>query len=234
MLSLKERNDSWQNLLAGLGTTRDKSTYSYLRPNDFLAPSYLEQLYLNDDIAARICDIVPYEMLRQGLSITVNKEPFSWENITDILRDALVKSRIFGAAFIYVGAIDAQAQEKPLTLAKGVHFLNVLTTKELSHHSFYADANNNKYGRPESYRLNTISGHKTAIIHESRLVPFYGTPPLNNRQFPPSVLQRIYPVLQQFHTAWQATAHLMTDAAQGILSLRAYIVQWLPIAAKNF
>jgi phage-related protein (TIGR01555 family) len=34
------------------------------------------------------------------------------------------------------------------------------------------------------------------------------------------VLQRVYPVLQQFHTAWQATAHLMTDAAQGIFKLK--------------
>src|SRR5271169_4103148 len=37
---------------------------------------------------------------------------------------------------------------------------------------------------------------------------------------PPSVIQRIYPVLQQFHTAWQATAHLMTDAAQGLFKLK--------------
>jgi phage-related protein (TIGR01555 family) len=43
---------------------------------------------------------------------------------------------------------------------------------------------------------------------------------LNTRQFPPSVLQRLYPVLQQFHTAWQATAHLMTDAAQGVFKLK--------------
>src|SRR5215813_4219580 len=151
MLPLKERNDSWHNLLAGLGTARDKATYSYLSPNDFLPLAYLENLYLHDDIAARICDIIPGEMLWQGFSIAVNDQPLGWDNLQDVLRDALVKSRIFGAAFIYVGADDGQDQQQPLviTKVKGIKFLNVLTPKELSHHSFYEDANNNKFGRPQ-------------------------------------------------------------------------------------
>ena len=222
MLPLKERNDSWQNLLAGLGTTRDKLTHSYLSPDGFLPSSYLENLYLHDDIAARICDLLPNEMLRQGFSISVNDKPFSWNNLAEILRDALVKSRIFGSSFIYMGANDGQAQEQPLVTSKvkGLRFLNVLTPKELSHHQSYDDANTANFGQPEIYRLNTSSAYSTTFIHESRLIPFYGTPPLNQKQFPPSVLQRLYPVLQHFHTAWQATAHLMTDAAQGIFKLK--------------
>ncbi len=222
MLSLEERNDSWQNLLSGLGTGRDKSTYTYLLPGQTLSAEYREQLYLNDDIAARVCELVPYEMLRQGISIKVDDEEFNWEGLNEIIRDVLVKSRIFGAALIYVGADDSQSQEQPLSITKvkNVRFLNVLTTKELSHHSFYSDPNNAHYGRPELYRINASSHVHAALIHESRLIPFHGTPSLNPRQWPSSVLQRIYPVLQQFHTAWQATAHLMTDAAQGIFKLK--------------
>lgn len=215
MLSLEERNDSWHNLLSGLGTGRDKSTYTHLAANNKFPPEYFEQLYLNDDIAARICDLVPYEMLRQGFSIKVNDEDFLWNGLLDILREALVKARIFGTAFIYVGADDGQAQEQRLVISKikSVRFLNVLTTKDLNHHSFYSDPSSSDYGRPELYRLNAKLHQHAAVIHESRLLPFYGTPPLDPRQFPSSILQRIYPVLQQFHTAWQATAHLMTDAA---------------------
>jgi phage-related protein (TIGR01555 family) len=222
MLSIKERNDSWQNLLSGLGSARDKSTYAHLHPNEGLATEYLEQLYLNDDIAARICDLVPYEMLRQGFSIKVDDQDFLRPDLSDILRDALVKSRIFGAAFIYVGADDGQPQEAPLLTqkVKRVRFLNVLTTKDLSTQSFYTDANCEKFGRCELYRLNVSSHNQAAVIHESRLIPFFSTSPLNHRQYPPSMLQRIYSVLQQFHTAWQATAHLMTDAAQGVFKLK--------------
>lgn len=222
MLPLKERNDSWQNLLTGLGTNRDKTSHSYLASNDTLSLPYLENLYLNDDIAARICDLLPNEMLRQGFLITVNEQNFLWADIGEILRDTLIKSRIFGAAFIYIGVDDGQNQDQPLAInrVKDIKFLNVLTPKELSHHGFYEDATTAKYGQPEYYRLNTKLSHQTTMIHESRLIPFYGTSPLDPRQWPSSVLQRIYPVLQQFHTAWQATAYLMTDAAQGIFKLK--------------
>ncbi len=222
MLPLKERNDSWQNLLSGLGTGRDKSTYTHLSPGTTLSAEYCEQLYLNDDIAARICDLVPYEMLRQGFSIKINDEDFLQPYLLDVVRDALVRSRIFGAAFIYVGADDGQAQEQPMVVGriKNVRFLNVLTMKDLSHHSFYADPSSAYFGRPELYRLNSSSLKQAAFIHESRLLPFHGTISLNPRQWPSSILQRIYPVLQQFHMAWQATAHLMTDAAQGVFKLK--------------
>ena len=222
MLPLKERNDSWQNLLTGLGTNRDKTSHSYLASNDTLSLPYLENLYLNDDIAARICDLLPNEMLRQGFLITVNEQNFLWADLVESLRDTLIKSRIFGTAFIYVGVDDGQNQDQPLAInrVKDIKFLNVLTPKELSHYGFYEDATTAKYGQPEYYRLNTKLSHQTTIIHESRLIPFYGTSPLDPRQWPSSVLQRIYPVLQQFHTAWQATAHLMTDAAQGIFKLK--------------
>ncbi len=219
---MKERNDSWQNLLSGLGTGRDKSTYTHLSPSQTLSADYLEHLYLNDDIAARICDLVPYEMLRQGFSVKISDEEFLRPDLIDVVRDALVKARIFGAAFIYVGADDGQAQEQPMAVGRirNVRFLNVLTTKDLSHHSFYADPSSAHFGKPELYRLNTSSLNHATLIHESRLLPFHGTPSLNPRQWPSSILQRIYPVLQQFHTAWQATAHLMTDAAQGVFKLK--------------
>jgi len=222
MLSLEQRNDSWQNLLSGLGTTRDKSSFTHLAPNDRFPPNYLEQLYLNDDIAARICDLLPNEMLRQGIELKINDESFKWDGLSEKLHDVLVKARIFGAAFLYIGANDRKAQDKLLIphQTNGVQFLSVLAAKDLSKASFYTDPNKANFGHPELYRLNTSSTRQNNIIHESRLIPFFAMSPLNHQQFPPSLLQRIYPVLQQFHTAWQATAHLMTDAAQGVFKLK--------------
>lgn len=220
MLSLADRNDSWQNMLTGFGSGRDKATYSHLLPNDRPSPQYLEHLYDHDDIAARICDLLPNEMMRQGMDVQVDGEPFEIESLSAIVKDAMIKSRIFGAAFIYIGADDGQEQDQPLNIlrVRSVRFLNVLTAKDLSHHSHYKDPSTAKYGQCELYRFNSPNGQ--TLIHESRLIPFLGTSSLNTNHFPPSVLQRIYPVLQQFHTAWQATAHLMTDAAQGVFKLK--------------
>lgn len=220
MFSLADRNDSWQNMLTGLGTGRDKAIHNQLQPNNRLPAEYLEHLYDNDDIAARICDLLPNEIMRQGIHILLGGQDFAIKSLSSILKEALVKSRIFGAAYIYIGADDGQLQDMPLNIQriKSIKFSNVLTLKDLSHHSHYDDPNHEKYGYCDVYRLNAF-GQQT-FIHESRLIPFFGTPPLNSRHFPHSVLQRIYPVLQQFHTSWQATAHLMTDAAQGVFKLK--------------
>jgi phage-related protein (TIGR01555 family) len=57
-------------------------------------------------------------------------------------------------------------------------------------------------------------------IHASRLLIFHGGRCIKKGSWPQSILQRIYPVLQQFHLAWQSTAHLMSDGAQGVFKLK--------------
>lgn len=217
MLHINDRYDSWQSLLSGLGTARDKATSTHFIPDTVLSAEYLEELYLKDDIAARICDLVPHEMMRQGFLATVNDEKFAHNNSHELIRDALVKARIFGASFIYIGADDGLAQDQPLVLPKikRLRFINVLTSKDVKIQSFYDNPKDENYGCPRLYRL-----HSNTDIHESRFIPFNGTTPLSQRQLPASILQRIYPVLRQFHTAWQSVAHLMTDAAQGVFKLK--------------
>lgn len=99
----------------------------FCRDYSTLRTEYSEQLYQSDDIAARICDLLPYEMLRQGLSVKVNEEEFKREGLSDILREALVKARIFGAAFIYIGIDDGLQQEHQIASQRirSVRFLNV-------------------------------------------------------------------------------------------------------------
>lgn len=216
MFSLEERNDSWQNFLTGLGSKRDKASYTHLLPNNNISPEYLEQLYLNDDMAARIIELLPYEMLRQGFSVNGENNPNL--ELKEHLFDALVKARLFGAAFIFLGLDDGLNQSQPTNLSrlKNLKFINVISAKELTIKSLYKDALCANFGHPELYEL--IQSKE--LIHESRLVPFYAMRPLNPRIFPPSVLQRLYPVLQQFHSSWQATAHLMNDAAQAVFKLK--------------
>lgn len=221
MFSLVERNDSWQNLLTGLGGARDKASYQHFSSNNQLPLEYLENLYLNDDMAARIVDLLPYEMLRQAMLIQVNGEDFEWPELSDLLRDALVKSRVYGAAFIYLGVDDGLEQYLPLKedlkKVKALRFLQVLTPKELQISSMVSDTQEQNFNHPEIYAL---KGQKNLKIHHSRLIPFYGSRALDYRKFPQSILQRVYPVLQQFQTAWQATTHLMNDAAQGVFKLK--------------
>jgi len=200
MSFLNQRLDSWKNFLTGLGSFRDKGSFTHFNPDYRLSYEYLESLYMHDDIAARVCELIPHEMLRQGFNITVDGEEFLWPELKEFLLDALIKSRVYGASFLYIGAQDGLEQHEPLGRAKNIDLLHVLTPKEI------------KLEGEKLYLKNRLE------IHESRILKFYAGRSINN-QLPVSVLERIYPVLQQFNTAWQATAHLMTDAAQeGCLS----------------
>jgi hypothetical protein len=51
------RFDSWKNLLTSLGFAHDKGVYTHFSQDNELLPEYLEELFTNDDIAARICEL---------------------------------------------------------------------------------------------------------------------------------------------------------------------------------
>lgn len=63
--------DSWVNTLTGVGTARDKQMHSEFTVGEQLTEEQLDALYAGDDIAARICDVVPEEALRQGYQIKI-------------------------------------------------------------------------------------------------------------------------------------------------------------------
>lgn len=66
-----ERFDGWNNPFTGFGTARDKSTYSGFSIGPQLTDEQLDALYHEEDMAARICDVVPDEMLRQGFDVKI-------------------------------------------------------------------------------------------------------------------------------------------------------------------
>lgn len=65
------RTDTWANAITGFGTTRDKVTYAEFDRRDPLDEEQLEALYNQDDMASRVCDVMPEESLRQGFLIRI-------------------------------------------------------------------------------------------------------------------------------------------------------------------
>lgn len=67
----KFTQDTWANVITGFGTTRDKVTYSEFDRRDPLTIEELEALYNQDDMASRVCDVIPEEALRQGFKVKI-------------------------------------------------------------------------------------------------------------------------------------------------------------------
>jgi phage-related protein (TIGR01555 family) len=89
-----------------------------------------------------------------------------------------------------------------------------------------------KIGEPEIYYLNltTQSGIQASNVrvHESRIVWFRGASTsrkerITNGGWDHSVLQRLYPVLQQVNGAWGAVMSMMQDMSQAVLKLEGLI-----------
>jgi uncharacterized protein len=66
---MRARFDTWTNALSGLGTLRDKTTYTLPVLSPTLTPATLEAIYHDDDIAARIISALPDEAFREGFTV---------------------------------------------------------------------------------------------------------------------------------------------------------------------
>lgn len=233
--------DSWMNAVTGIGTVRDKLTHMRVKNRGVvLSPEALDTLYISDDLAARVVDTVPEEMFRQGYSISVeDDEGETTLALSDKLKElkadrkfilAMKWGRLQGASAIVVGADDGGLPEDPLNEAKvkSLTFLNVVERRHLTILRWYSDPFAPNFGEPELYQVTMQSpggGGTTTQIHESRLIVFSGvdTPEQKrslNGGFDWSVLERVHSVLQEFHTTWKSTAHLMTDVAQGVVTIK--------------
>lgn len=242
MGTLGVRFDNWKNAITGLGhAMRDKVKHTEFSSSHLLSDEVLEALYHGDDIAARVCDLLPDEMLRQGFTIQLNQDtPVSVRIAADTnkfithykvrekLNEALVWARVFGGAALFIGVDDGQSPALPLNLenAKAIRFVTSLDKRDLQQSTWYRDPLEPKYGEVQTYRvLSQQANALSSEVHESRLLIFHGTRTskrrlMQNNGWSISVLQRMYDVMQQFNVSWQATAHLMSDSAQAVFKLK--------------
>ncbi len=235
------RADSWQNMLTGHGTARDKTTFTMFQQDNQLDFPTLEALYHNEDLAARIVDAVPEQMFREGFEVQVEDDAEASEGIeqqlhelaaTEVLEETAIWARLYGGGAAFVGAQDGREPQEALSekTVRAVTFLQVIDRFSLWPNTWYSDPDKPKFGMPETYRIFTptvagVTPPVNVIIHESRLITFPGArTSIRKRRvnfgWEDSVLQRPNQVLQQFGLSWAAATHLLSDAAQGVYKVK--------------
>lgn len=234
------RADGWQNIMTGLGTTRDKTTYGQFYAGNTLRDGELTAMYHHDDVARRIVSLKPREMLRQGFGVRlddVEREQALGRKLRELklkerFLEAMILGRLYGGAAILIGADDGGAANEPLRpeAVRDVTFLHVFDRRYLmpsvGQTLPLTDPN---YGEPELYHvLGKDGGGGGMSVHRSRLILFGGNHTTCEEQdrlggWDHSVLQAPYDALRSFHTAWKAAEHLMTDASQAVFKLGGLI-----------
>lgn len=182
--------DSLSNLLTGLGTTSDKSTYAryVYQPMDKMQ---LEAAYRTDWLARKIIDIPAYDATREWRTWQAEEDQIEKiEKLEKVLhlrrkvRQAIQKARLYGGSALIMGVGVGEPQDEldPEDVgADDLQFVHVVSRWELTPSQLIWDLNSPFYGEPAFYRRNMadrgqVNSTQAAQleIHPSRVIRFIG------------------------------------------------------------
>ena len=234
--------DAFYSSQTGAGITgTDKFTSYFYGEDNKLDSSTLENLYVQNDIAATIVERIVHDALREGYLLDWSgatdeelREVKDWAEgeygLTDVVKRADIYGRLFGGGAVFLG-IDGDP-EKPAMMGRSIDFIRAVPSTELDAATWYADPTSQNFGRVAQYRwsINTFApkdtrnntGRKSkkntvvALVDESRTVPTYGILTTDERfrenvGWGDSVLQRVFEVLKKFETSYDAVLHALTE-----------------------
>ena len=217
--------DGLENVVAGLGTDRDKRSYSVWADPRILTRQELENMYRGSWLAKKIVNAVADDMTREWLHVTFDGEElgttieqaekrFALKRKTN---EALKWSRLYGGAVIIIGTRDRNLA-KPLdvkNVRKGdLRYLHVVDRWRVSPAgSLNRDLESPNFGMPDSYVLaeSTVQVHHTRVLRfNGEKLPYFAW--LRNAMWDDSVLQHVMDSLMNCDTTTQAIATMMFES----------------------
>jgi uncharacterized protein len=238
----KRRMDGWANLLTGLGdVNRDKRVSATVGDRAFLQATELNEMYHGDDIIARICDRPAEEMTRQWFRLNQDLDAELGKavmqclddlELQEKLADAVTWARLYGGSVMLLGVEDGGAPSEPVNIDRIQSFdwVTVLDRYDIQIAQLYGDQRKPKFGEPELYQIqaNLIGGGGMPFgeyIHESRVVRFDGVRTgmrerVRNNGWCCSIIERVYPVVRDFSSAFGGMSHLLQDFSQAVFTIK--------------
>lgn len=242
-INRKKRNDGWSNLFTGLGTKADK-TKSTKATNSVIIPDMeLEAIYSDDGLGARIVDLIPDDMMRQGWHYEFKNKKDEMETLSktyddildsiqlkDKVSEAIKWARLYGGAIIILGAFDGQDLSKPLAV-KGIKKFEKLKVIprpniEFGTMEFQTDSSKPRFGEVEYYPVEFKVGnsYQIARVHWTRVIEVHsikvpntgnGNIPNEFRYWGIPVLQRVRDRLADLGASFGSISQLMQEISIG-------------------
>ena len=224
--------DGLVNIVANLGTARDKSTHAAYSV-DQLTEQELLSAYRASWLAAAIVDYPAEDATRNWRSWRASEDQITkiealekGLGLKSLATRALVASRLYGGSAIYINTAQAD-QKSPLRPGTEIKSLVLLTSQILRPGTIIDDINSTYYGKPEYYTLSTKGAQ--VDIHASRLVVFSGRE-LPGAQFimslprlgGDSVLEVALDVVQQYDSAMANMSSLMYEAKVDVFKFKGF------------
>jgi len=231
------RIDNWQNLLTGLGTSRDKTVYGRFVTLQRIDDQELTALYHQSADARKVVAFKPREMLRQGFRVNIPEDEEATAQLTKAIRNlklgrhflnGMIWGRLYGGAAAVLGVDDGGAADTPLRedRIKSFRFLHIVDRRYLMPQEYYDDPSEDEFfGQPEVYQLVPRRGGNSVRIHRSRMILFGGAHTSDEEKdrlggWDYSILDVMYEELRAFWSVWKSAEHLMADASQAVFKLQ--------------
>ena len=221
-------SDGLENVVAGLGTGRDKRSYSVYGTPRKLIPAELENMYRSSWLAKKIVNAVADDMTRAWRTLSSNETNHELiEKVAQAekrvglkakVNEALRWARLYGGAAILIGTKDG-LYSTPLNveaLKKGdLSWLRVVDNRRLTPHggTLCNDLTSENFGLPDAYLL----AESSETIHHSRVVrfngqklPFYAWQ--KNNMWDDSELQHVLDSITNCDTVTSSVASMLFEA----------------------
>lgn len=232
--------DGLENIIANLGTNKDKRANSRFVNNKMLSldgsQQELNALYRTDWLGGKVVDIIPNDMTREWRSFIGDIEPETVKILEDeenrlalseAFNEAHKWARLYGTAFIIINVDDGQLPEKPLKMEAikkgGLKHIKVIDRHRVSNAEVVptADPMDINFGMPEHYRFNETS----VKIHHTRVIRFDGVKlPFDefrrNNYYSDSVLARLYDALTNLSTVTDSAASMVYESNVDIMKVK--------------
>lgn len=237
------KKDGWLNLFSGLGTRADKTKSTKAVPTGFLTDAEKEVIYADDGLGARIVDVLPDDMMKQGWHYKFENEKEGFEKYSKIydsafkeirandkINKALKWARLYGGCLILLGVFDGEKLDTPLNLNKIKSFenLKIIPRNNVLYGTMEWQMNPElpHYGQVEYYPVTFYTGrqYETVRVHHSRVIELHGIEipsseasiiPMEYRYWGISVLQRVQDRLKDLASSFGSLSQLFHEITIG-------------------
>ena len=182
MGKLAQIKDGLVNLVANLGTPRDKAAASFYGL-PLLSEADATNAYRGTWLARKVIDIPAMDSCRKWRGWSADQAQISAIEseekrlgLQQKVLEALIRARLAGGAALYIGTGQSDPMQplKPESISKGgIKHINVLSKRVLQAGELDRDPESPGYGRPAYYNLSSGTAGQLRI-HPSRLVVLQG------------------------------------------------------------
>jgi phage-related protein (TIGR01555 family) len=224
------RADGLQNVFTGMGTSRDKTTRTTVKPVSFMGHEDLEGLYAHW-LMRRIVDLVADESTREGFEILFGGEGVNAETLSGVeqaiedleilssFNEAAKTSRLYGGSALLLYIDDGRPSDMPVDRSniRAVEGMECLDRHQIapiiSEDSLY------DYSKATYYQIisgDLIQQPNLRAIHKDRILRFDGIwLPYRTRQknygWGMSVLQSVFESFNHYYSGTSSIATLLTE-----------------------